>query len=149
MFDQRSYCVPVTLYIGSTLAIMGCDIISVARILRVALRWVTEGHKTALSCSADPLLRPGHAHRGAGAVGQPSKLTAPPLLCTLHPSQHSNLLEMGTSLSLHMHKHTPIPLVQWPLFQGCVRPMGALQTDYVECWRRCHLVGICAELDAL
>lgn len=84
-FDQRRYWVPVTLYIRFTGAVMGYDVISVVRIARVNLRWVTVEHKTALSCSADPLLRPGHAHRGACAVGEPSQLTAtpPPLL---HPS---------------------------------------------------------------
>lgn len=80
----------------------------------------------------------------------PLRLLPPPLslFCTLHPSQHSNLVEVGTSFSLHMHKHTVIPVVQWPILQGRVRPMGALQADYIDCWTLCHGVRTWAELEA-
>lgn len=48
-----------------------------------------------------------------------------------------------------MHKHTVIPVVQWPILQGRVGPMGALQADYVDCWRLCHHVRTWTELDAV
>lgn len=66
--------------------------------------------KTALSCRIKLLLKSGHAHWGAQSVDCGIALShyCLPLchFCTLHPSQHSSLVEMETSFSLHAQTHS-------------------------------------------
>lgn len=58
----------------------------------------------------DLLLKPGYAHWGVPSVDWGIALSdyCLPLchFCTLHPSQHSNLVKMETSFSLHAQTHS-------------------------------------------
>lgn len=71
---------------------------------------IPEGHKTALSCRIYLPLKPGYAHWGVQCVDCGIALSDYCFpLChfwALHPSQHSSLVEMGTSFSLHAQTHS-------------------------------------------
>lgn len=89
---------------------------------------IPEGCKSAPSWRIYLPLKPGHAHRGVQSEGcgialshyrlPPLSLLHPSPIPAFHFSGNGNIL-----LRPHMHKHTLIPGVHWPILRGCVRPM--------------------------